>query len=102
MQENARAFSLATPEPAKKDVAQRFEQYTQQTRFVNGRAFYQNGSQWIDANVQKLPNARRVQVKFNSNEYFALLVKHPHAAPWLSVGRNVQVELDNTVYEIAE
>lgn len=43
-----------------------------------------------------------MQVKFNSDEYFALLAKHPHAAQWLSVGRNVQLALDDTVYEIAE
>jgi len=101
-EENTLAFRLATPEEAKQDVTQRFEQYTQQTRFVNGRAFYQNGTQWIDANVQRLPNAKRVQVKFDSPEYYELLARNQHAAPWFSLGRNVQVEIDNTIYEIAE
>ena len=99
-QENARAFSSAAPTTA--DIAQRFDQYTQQTRFVRGRAFFQNGTQWIDSNVQRLQNAKRVQVKFNSDEYFALQAKHPDAAQWLSIGRNVQVEINNTVYEINE
>lgn len=102
MQENTRAFSHATPEPADKEVTQRYEQYTQQTRMVRGRAFYQNGAQWIDSSVQRLKNAKRVQVQFNSKEYFALMAKYPDAQPWLSVGRNLQLALDDTVYEISE
>ena len=88
--------------PAAPEIAQRFDQYAQQTRFVNGRAFFQNGTQWIDANVPKLQNARHVPVKFSSDDYFALLAKYPQAAQWLSVGRNVQVALDDVVYEVAD
>ena len=49
-----------------------------------------------------MPNARRVQVKFNSQDYFDLVAKHPRALAWFAVGRNVQVALDNTVYEVTE
>ncbi|MBI5687238.1 MAG: VWA domain-containing protein [Verrucomicrobia bacterium] len=90
----------ASPMPSK--AATRVGQYAQQQRFVHGRAFFQNGSQWIDSNVQALPNARRVQVKFNSQEYFDLISQHPHALPWFAVGRNVQVALNNTIYEVTE
>ena len=99
-QENARAYINATTTPAAPEVAQRFDQYAQQTRFVNGRAFFQNGAQWIDANVQKLPNARRLQVKFGSDEYFDLLTKHSAVTQWFSLGRNMQIVLDDVVYEI--
>jgi len=75
---------------------------SQQNRFIRGRTFYQNGAQWIDAEVQRHPDARRVQVKFNSDEYFSLLKKYPDAAQWLSVGTNVQLLLDDTVYEVVE
>ena len=75
---------------------------SQQTRFIRGRTFYQNGTQWIDALVQSHPDARRVQVKFNSDEYFDLLRRHADAAQWLSVGTNVQLVLDDTVYEVVE
>jgi Ca-activated chloride channel family protein len=90
----------ASPMPAK--AATRVAQYAQQQRFIHGRAFFQNGSQWIDSNVQAMPNARRVQVKFNSQDYFDLIAKHPRALPWFAVGRNVQVALDNTIYEVTE
>lgn len=101
-EENSRAFKQATPEPADPEVTQRYEQYTQQTRMVRNRAFYQNGTQWIDSNVQRLKDARRVHVQFNSKEYFELMAKYPDAQPWLSVGRNLQLALDDTVYAISE
>jgi hypothetical protein len=49
-----------------------------------------------------MQNAKRVQVKFNSDEYFALLAKSPDVAQWLSVARNVQFALNETVYEVID
>jgi Ca-activated chloride channel family protein len=74
----------------------------QQSRYISGRNFYQNGNQWIDASVQSQPGARVVQIKFNSPEYFDLMSKHPDMPQWLSVGRNVQVLFAGTIYEIVE
>lgn len=94
-------FSVATgATPEGRQAAERVQRYTQQSRFVRGRTFFQNGEQWIDAEVQSRLTARRVQVKFDSDEYYALLAKHPDAAAWLSVGRNVQLFLDDAVYEV--
>ncbi len=77
--------------------------YAQQSRLVNGRAFYQNGNNWSDAKIQQLKaDVKHVKVKFNSDEYFALMEKHPEAAAWLALGNNVSVELDGVVYEITE
>ncbi|MCX6910600.1 MAG: VIT domain-containing protein [Verrucomicrobia bacterium] len=94
--------SVVAASPAPAQTTARVVQYAQQQRFVHGRAFFQNGSQWIDSNVQAMPNARRVQVKFNSQDYFDLVAKHPHALAWFAVSRNVQVALDDTVYEVIE
>jgi Ca-activated chloride channel family protein len=74
----------------------------QQSRFVNGRNFYQNGSQWTDASVQGQTGARVVQVKFNSPEYFSLMARHPDMPQWLSVGRNVQILFGGIVYEVVD
>ena len=84
------------------DSRVRVAQYAQQTKFVNGRNFFQNGRQWADAGVQSLPNAKRVRLQFNSDEYFALAARESRALPWLALGRNVQFVLDDTVYEIYE
>jgi Ca-activated chloride channel family protein len=80
--------------------ATRLAQYTQQARFVSGRSFYQNGNQWIDASVQKLKDAKRVRVQFNSKDYFELAEKKPQVLPWLALGQNVQFALNGTVYEV--
>ena len=96
--ESLRGFAAAAP--AETPATARLSQYTQQSRFVNGRAFFQNGNQWIDSNAQN--TAKRQRVQFNSEEYFNLLTKHPEAGPWLALGQNVVLTLDDTVYEIAE
>ena len=86
----------------KKEVQTRSEQYSQQARFAGNRAFYQNGNQWIDSEVQKQQNAKRQRVQFNSEQYFALVKQQPEIAPWAALGKNVQFVLKDTVYEIYE
>src|SRR5215211_8516333 len=76
--ESLRGFVAAVP--AGTPAAARLNQYTQQSRFVSGRAFFQNGNQWIDSNAQN--TAKRHRIQFNSEEYFNLLTKHPEAGPW--------------------
>jgi Ca-activated chloride channel family protein len=96
--ESLRGFALNVPSaPGESD---RLTQYTRQSKFVNGRAFFQNGKQWIDANAQNLSKRQRVQ--FNSEAYFDLLKQHPEAAPWMALSQNVVLALDDTVYEISE
>jgi Ca-activated chloride channel family protein len=96
--ESLRGFALNVPSaPAESD---RLTQYTRQSKFVNGRAFFQNGKQWIDGNAQNVTKRQRVQ--FNSEAYFDLLKQHPEAAPWMALGQNVLLALDDTVYEITE
>ena len=97
--ESLRGFAAAGP--ATTPATARLSQYTQQSRFINGRAFFQNGNQWIDSNAQN-NTAKRQRIQFNSEEYFNLLTKHPEAGPWLALGQNVVLTLDDTVYEIAE
>ena len=78
------------------------KQLGDQTRFVGGKTFLLNASQWVDTDAQKYPNARKVKVSFGSPEYFELLKKHPQALAWLALGRSVQFVLDGALYEISE
>jgi len=98
---NRAALDAQANEAALRGVRSRKLQ-TQNARVVNGRAFFQNGAQWIDATVQSQPEARRVQVPFGSDRYWKLLREHPDAADWMSLGRNVVVLLGDTVYEVTE
>ena len=72
------------------------------SQFVRGKNFYQNANQWIDADVQKLANAKPTRVQFNSAEYFALARRSPETLPWLALGSNVQFVHAGTLYEIHE
>ncbi|MCX5660660.1 MAG: VIT domain-containing protein [Planctomycetota bacterium] len=74
----------------------------QQVRVVNNRAFYQNGPQWVDSQVQANAKATRIAMKFGSAEYFELVKKHPEAAAWFSVDSNLQLVLDDKIYDITE
>jgi Ca-activated chloride channel family protein len=92
----------ATPAPAEPPsqgykVAQN---YAEQVKVVNGRAFYQNGNIWTDNTAQEKKDLKRKEIKFNSDEYFDLLVQHPDALPWFSLGSDVDVVIDDTLYVI--
>ncbi|HEY7117798.1 MAG TPA: VIT and VWA domain-containing protein [Tepidisphaeraceae bacterium] len=74
--------------------------YAQQARVVRGRAFYQNGNTWTDATAATKTDWKKRDVKFNSDEYFALLGQHPEAAAWFSLGNEVDVVLDDTLVSV--
>ena len=73
--------------------------YAQQSRVVNGRAFYQNGSVWTDAHAQDA-GLKQQAVAFDTDAYYDLMAKHPDAAAWLALGDDVDVVLDGTVYSV--
>ena len=81
------------------DAAQKLQQ---QNRYVAGRNFFQNGDQWVDANVQAQQAARRVRIQFGSNEYFAMMNTNTTVRSWMSLGRNVQFLLGDSVYEVVD
>ncbi|HNW60663.1 MAG TPA: VIT and VWA domain-containing protein [bacterium] len=74
----------------------------QQIRTIANRTFYQNGSEWVDAEVQHHIDQEPVRVRFNSDAWFALLRLDPLAPQWLSAGRNLRLVLAGQLYEIHE
>jgi len=76
---------------------------TQQVKNILGRAFYNNGSAWMDVSVQKQKQGvKKNRVQFASAEYFDLLKKFPKASQFMSLGKNVAFVMNNEVYEIYE
>jgi hypothetical protein len=78
------------------------DELQQNARVVSGKAFYQNGSQWIDSDAQQQKASNRQRIQFASEEYFKLLRENPDASQWLALGRNVQFTLRDTLYEVVE
>ncbi|MEJ2664002.1 MAG: hypothetical protein P8107_08155 [Spirochaetia bacterium] len=73
-----------------------------QVKNVQGRAFYNSGTDWIDSNLQLNKNLPVKHIRFAGKEYFALLSKNPKAAEILALGKNVQFVMNNRIYEIHE
>jgi hypothetical protein len=75
----------------------------QNIRFVAGRSFYQNGTCWIDAEIQTLKiKTKKIRIKFGSKAYFKLITGKPAALKWISLGKHVEFVLAGTHYEIYE
>jgi hypothetical protein len=99
--ESKRAVVAAAPS-AQAAVNKQLDDIEQQTRVVQGKSFFQNGTQWIDTAAQNAKAEKRQRIQFASDEYFDLLAKNADAAQWLALGRNVQFTLGDTLYEIVE
>ncbi len=96
------AAGRASAAPLAEESKERLVAYAQQSQFVAGKSFFLNGQQWIDAAVQKQPNAKHVRIQFGSAEYFDLVAQKPQVSPWLALGQKVQFVLGDTVYDIYE
>ncbi len=85
-----------------KDSKGNLQNLSQQVRNVLGRAVYQQDKFWVDSELQKqeVKNLKRIQ--FNSDEYFALLIKEPETAQFLALGQNVRFYHNNVFYEVYE
>ncbi len=85
------------------EVARRLDDAEQQTRWIAGKSFAQNGANWTDTAIQSVKqDAKRNRVQFASKEYFDLLTGKPECAQWLALGRNVQFTLGSELYEVFE
>jgi len=73
-----------------------------QVKNINGRAFYQNGSSWVDSNIQTSKNINTIKVQFGSPKYFELLEKFPKISKYLYLGTNVIFVYEKSIYEIYE
>lgn len=71
------------------------------SRFIEGKTFYLTDGRWIDGEIQTQPSSKRVRLEIGSEEYFSLLKKHKQMAKWLSVGKNLELYFEGTIYEIA-
>ncbi|HEX4797012.1 MAG TPA: VIT and VWA domain-containing protein [Humisphaera sp.] len=80
------------------------QNYAQQARVIRDRTFYQNGDIWTDStaqeNLAKNKDLKQREVKFGSDEFFAILAKHPEASEWLALGEKVDVMLDGELVKI--
>ena len=85
-----------------KDKENNAQNVLNQVRYIQGRAFYNSGSFWVDSYIQAKKPLRTRQIKFADKEYFKLIKKYPEITPFLALGRNVRFVFNNKVYEITD
>ena len=64
------------------------------------RSFFRNGTVWTDSAAQGKGRLERRQVRFASAEYFELLHRNREMAGLLWLGNEIDVVVDDTLYEI--
>ena len=96
----ASGLEKAAPAPAAGYRASQKNNYAQQVRVVNGRAFYQNGNVWTDSSAQGKRSLKQRQITFGSTEYFDLLAKTPELSSWLALGSQRDVVVGDTLFNI--
>ena len=71
-------------------------------RIVQGRAFYNNANNWVDANLQLSQNQslKVNRIAFNSDDYFKLINNHPESVNYLALGTNVRFVMDGIIWEV--
>lgn len=69
-------------------------------QFVGNKNFVNQEGVWIDADAETFKDAKEVRIVFGSSEYFALIGKHRELARYLSIGEQVVIEWQGTVYRI--
>jgi hypothetical protein len=75
---------------------------TATNQFVGGKNFYRQANNWVDADFKPEAKLPEVNVKFASEEYFALANREKGIAQYLAIGEEVVFVWRNRVYRITK
>jgi Ca-activated chloride channel family protein len=96
MQENAYVLDGAD----KKDEDRIFIRNGTQNQFVANKNFIQQSNVWVDAEFKPELKQTEVNLKFASDEYFALVSRERELAQYFALGGEVVVVWKNKVYRV--
>jgi Ca-activated chloride channel family protein len=71
-----------------------------QNQFVANKNFIQQSNVWVDAEFRPEAKQAEVNLKFASDEYFAVLAREKELAQYFSLGEEVVVVWKNKVYRV--
>ncbi len=89
-------------EQAAENEAQIFVEESASNKYVGNKNFVKKVKNWIDSAYDPKEKLPEVNIKFGSDEFFKLLDKEKSLAKFFSVGKNVVVVWNNTVYRVTE
>jgi Ca-activated chloride channel family protein len=94
VQESKRARAQQEAERVDKDAQ------SDTIRIAGGKTFYLRDGVWTDAEFKLGMTLPQTVIKFGSEEYFTLLKQKPRLAAFFSLGEQVVVILDGTIYRV--
>jgi Ca-activated chloride channel family protein len=83
-----------------KDEEQILIRNTTQNQFVANKNFINQSNVWVDAEFRPELKQAEVNLKFASDEYFAVLSRERELAQWFALGEEVVVVWKNKVYRV--
>jgi hypothetical protein len=84
----------------KRDKDRIFVRNGTQNQFVANKNFIQQSNVWVDAEFKPELKQTEVNLKFASDEYFAVLARERELAQYFSLGEEVVVVWKNRVYRV--
>ena len=92
--------TVAVEAEKRKDEDRIFIRNTPQNQFVANKNFIQQSNVWVDAEYRPELKQTEVNLKFASDDYFAVLSRERELAQWFSLGEEVVVVWKNKVYRV--
>ena len=86
----------------KKDEDRIFVRNSTQNQFVANKNFIQQSNVWVDAEFRPEQRQAEVNLKFASEEYFAVLAREKELAQYFALGEEVVVVWKNRVYRVTK
>lgn len=100
VQQNSMQANVTVTAEAAKDEDQILIRNTSQNQFVANKNFIQQSNVWVDAEFKPELKQTEVNLKFASEEYFAVLTRERELAQYFSLGEEVVVVWKNKVYRV--
>jgi len=95
--------SLDSASEKKKDARERvIVDNSAANQFVGSKNFFNQASVWVDAEFKNESRLPETNVKFGSEEYYALLNKEKVLAQYFALGEQVVVVYNNRVYRVTK
>ena len=103
VQQNAMKENFQVAEDKKKDARERIMVDNSATnQFVGAKNFFNQANVWVDADFSNERRLPETNVKFGSEEYFALLNREKVLAQYFALGEEVVVVHNDRVYRVTK
>jgi Ca-activated chloride channel family protein len=76
------------------------DQYLTTIKIVRGKTFLLKDGVWLDTDYKADSTLKQLEIKFGSDEFFALLARNPELAEYFSIGERVVVVVGDRVYKV--